>query len=63
MTPEEKQICEEADIIAEGILSKIKPKKEKCYHCFGQLDNPIFCHKIKGHKGEHTAIIHWEDGQ
>lgn len=59
MNEEEKKMIAKAKKIAKEVLSKAKPRKERCMHCFGELDNPLFCHRVKGHKGQHSARLYW----
>ena len=63
MKAKDKELLREANGIADKILANKKPKKDKCMHCFGELASPIFCDRVKGHKGEHGARLNWEQEQ
>lgn len=67
MDDNDKKIINEAHKIAIGVLKNAKPKKEMCLEQCPQATNgDSFCHKKKGHKGLHSAVLKWgfcEDGE
>lgn len=63
MNQKDKNIIEEGHKIAEEILKNMKPKKESCDAVLSGRNNALYCRKVKGHTGNHSCLIEWDDSQ